>query len=163
MIAIIDKSILLPIFDWMATTSVSQAISNSKYAFAVIEVFHLFGIILLLGSSSLMALRLLGLAMKQQKVTDVARSISWYTFAGLLTMLVTGGLMMVSIPNKYYHSVPFWWKMGFFWTGVLFHFTLYRKATRSDRTGLLLGGITAILAIVLWYGTGAFGRAIGFY
>ena len=41
--------------------------------------------------------------------------------------------------------------------------TLYRKATRSDRTGLLLGGLTALLAVVLWYGTGAFGRAIGFY
>jgi hypothetical protein len=46
---------------------------------------------------------------------------------------------------------------------MVFHFTLYRKATRSDRTGLLLGGITALLTIVLWYGTGAFGRAIGFY
>ena len=157
------REALLPFFNWLGTSPFGTAIADSRYAFAVIEVFHLFGIILLLGSTSLVALRLVGLGLKQQKITEVARSVRWYTFAGLLTMLVTGGMMMVSIPTKYYHSVPFWWKMGFFWTAVLFHFTLYRKATRSDRTGLLLGGITAALAIILWYGTGAFGRAIGFY
>jgi hypothetical protein len=53
--------------------------------------------------------------------------------------------------------------MAFFWTGVIFHFTLYRKVTRSDRTGLLLGGLTALLTFVLWYGAGVFGRAIAFY
>jgi len=159
----IDKTIFAPFFDWLQTFPLGTAISNSKYAFAIIEVFHLFGIILLLGSASLMSLRLLGLAMREQKITEVSRAVGWFTFVGLATMLVTGFLMMASIPTKYYHSVPFWWKMGFFWTGFVFHFTLYRKATRSDRTGLVLGGITALLAIVLWYGTGAFGRAIGFY
>jgi hypothetical protein len=53
--------------------------------------------------------------------------------------------------------------MGFFWTGVVFHFTVFRKVTRSHSVGLLVGGLTALIMIVLWYGTGAFGRAIGFY
>lgn len=110
-----------------------------------------------------MALRLVGLGMREQPISEVARQVGWYTFVGLVTMLITGLLMLSSIPNKYYVSVPFWWKMLFFWAGVIFHFTLYRKATRSDNTGLLLGGITAILTITLWYGTGVFGRAIGFY
>lgn len=154
---------LLPLFNWLGTTPVGTAIADSKYAFAIIEVFHLFGIILLLGGASLMALRLVGLTMKQQTVSEVGRQLGWYTFFGLVTMLVTGLLMVSSIPNKYYHSGPFWWKMGFFWTGVLFHFTVYRKVTRSDRVGLIVGGFTALVTIFLWYGTGAFGRAIGFY
>ena len=154
---------VLPIFEWLGTTSLGTSISESRYAFAIIEVFHLFGIILLLGSASLMALRLVGLTMKEQTISEVSRHVSAYTFVGLLTMIVTGMLMLSSTPTKYYHSSPFWWKMIFFWTGFVFHFTLYRKATRSDRTGLLLGGLTALLAVVLWYGTGAFGRAIGFY
>ncbi len=157
------KDLLLPLFNWLGESGFGKAIADSKYAFAIIEVFHLFGIILLLGGASLMALRLVGLSMKEQKISEVARQVSKFTSVGLLTMLVSGILMMSSIPNKYYHSVPFWWKMGFFWSGVVFHFTLYRKATRSDNTGLLLGSITALLAVVLWYGTGALGRAIGFY
>jgi hypothetical protein len=53
--------------------------------------------------------------------------------------------------------------MLFFWTGVVFHFTIYRKATRSDRTGLAFGAFTGLVSVVLWYGTGVFGRAIGFF
>jgi uncharacterized protein DUF6644 len=162
-VLLIDKSVFLPFFNWLEQTYVGMAIANSRYAFAIIEIFHLFGIILLLGSVSLMALRLAGLTMREQSITEVSRQLGWYTFFGMVTMLATGLMMVSSIPNKYYHSGPFWWKMGFFWTAVVFHFTLYRKATRSDRTGLLLGGITALLVFVLWYGTGAFGRAIGFY
>jgi len=157
------KQALLPLFNWLGNSSIGHAIADSKYAFAIIEVFHLFGIILLLGSASLMALRLVGLAMREQKISDLSRQLGWYTLVGLLTMIVTGLMMVSSIPNKYYQSNLFWWKMGFFWAGVVFHFTIYRKVTRSDRIGLALGAFTAIVVIVLWYGTGAFGRAIGFF
>jgi len=157
------KQALLPLFNWLGNSSIGHAIADSKYAFAIIEVFHLFGIILLLGSASLMALRLVGLTMREQKISDLSRQLGWYTLVGLLTMIVTGLMMVSSIPNKYYQSNLFWWKMGFFWAGVVFHFTIYRKVTRSDRIGLALGAFTAIVVIVLWYGTGAFGRAIGFF
>ena len=157
------KQALLPLFNWLGNSSIGHAIADSKYAFAIIEVFHLFGIILLLGSASLMALRLVGLTMREQKISDLSRQLGWYTLVGLLTMIVTGLMMVSSIPNKYYQSNLFWWKMGFFWTGVVFHFTVYRKVTRNDGTGLLLGGITGLVAVVLWYGTGIFGRAIAFF
>jgi len=157
------REALLPLFTWLGQSSLGQAIANSKYAFAVIEVFHLFGIILLLGSASLMALRLVGLAMREQKISELSRQLGWYSLVGLLTMIATGLMMVSSIPNKYYVSNLFWWKMGFFWSGVVFHFTIYRKVTRSDRIGLALGAFTAIVVVVLWYGTGAFGRAIGFF
>lgn len=157
------REALLPLFTWLGESSLGTAIADSKYAFAIIEVFHLFGIILLLGSASLMALRLVGLTMRDQKISDLSRQLRWYTLAGLLAMIVTGVMMVSSIPNKYYVSNLFWWKMGFFWCGVVFHFTIYRKVTRSDRIGLALGTFTAIVVVVLWYGTGAFGRAIGFF
>ena len=86
-----------------------------------------------------------------------------YASSDLLTMLVTGLLMISSIPNKYYHSGPFWWKMGFFWVGVVFHFTLYRKVTRSDQDRTAAWRADRVWRSCLWYGTGAFGRAIGFY
>src|SRR4030095_6681905 len=109
-----DKSIFLPFFDWLGNSIMGMAIANSKYAFAIIEVFHLLGIILLLGGSSLMALRLMGLTMREQKISAVAGQVGWYSLFGLIAMFVTGLMMVSSIPNKYYHSGPFWWKMLFF-------------------------------------------------
>lgn len=158
-----DTSIVLPLFEWIGETAIGKSIAESTYAFAIIEIFHLFGIVLLLGSATVMALRLCRLTMKQLPVSFVARQLGWYTFSGLVAMLVSGYLMFASAPTKYYNSGPFWWKMMFFWTAVVFHFTLYRRITRSDRAGLILGGVTAVLAIFLWYGTGVFGRAIGFF
>src|SRR5688572_33305489 len=105
------KEALHPLFEWLGKTALGVAIAESTYAFAIIEVFHLFGIILLLGSASLMALRLAGLTMREQKVSEVSRQLGWYTLTGLVTMIVTGLLMVSSIPNKYYNSGPFWWKI----------------------------------------------------
>src|SRR5678810_618905 len=143
------KQALLPLFTWLGHSALGQAVADSKYAFAIIEVFHLFGIILLLGSASLMALRLVGLTMRDVKVSELSRQLRWYSLVGLLTMITTGVMMVSSIPNKYYLSNLFWWKMGFFWTGFVFHFTIYRKVTRSDRIGLALGAFTAIVVLSL--------------
>jgi len=158
-----SKEAFLPFFNWLGETSLGRAIADSKYAFAIIEVFHLFGIVLLLGGASLMMLRLVGLTMRRQTISEVGKAVGWYTFMGLTTMLVTGFMMMSSIPLKYYHNTPFWWKMAFFWSGVVFHFTVYRKVTRSDKSSLALGAVTGGVAVILWYTTAAFGRAIGFF
>ena len=96
---LIDKSVLFPVFDWLGQTSLGVAIANSKYAFAIIEVFHLLGIILLLGSASLMALRLAGLTMREQSITEVSRQIGGYTFLGLITMMTTGLMMLHQSTN----------------------------------------------------------------
>jgi len=79
------KQALLPLFNWLGNSSIGHAIADSKYAFAIIEVFHLFGIILLLGSASLMALRLVGLTMREQKISDLSRQLGW--FGGRLELL----------------------------------------------------------------------------
>jgi hypothetical protein len=146
----------------MDGSAIGVAISQSQYAFAVIEIFHLFGIILL-GSASLMALRLAGLTMREQSISELGRQLRPFTLIGLATMLATGLLMVVSAPAKYYDSGPFWWKMAFFFAGVVFHFTVYRKVTRNDGTGRWKAWVTAALTVVLWYGTGALGRAIAFF
>src|SRR5262245_55165962 len=103
-----------------------------------------------------MSLRVAGLTLREQKISEVSRQVRGYMLTGLLVMFATGLMMLSSTPNKYYESGPFWWKMGFFWTGVVFHFTVFRKVTRNDSTGLLLGGLSGLLAVVLWYGTGIF-------
>jgi hypothetical protein len=159
----IDKNSFIPLFQWFSEFKVAKAIAESTYAFAIIEVFHLFGIVLLLGGATVMSLRLLNLMWRDRPVSMVARELGWFTFIGLMAMLISGVLMFASNTQKYFASIPFWWKMLFFWGGVAFHFTMYRKVTRSDNTGLILGGLTAVLALTLWYGTGILGRAIGFY
>jgi hypothetical protein len=62
---------------------------------------------------------------------------------------------------KAYASVPFQVKMLFLFAAIIFHYTLYRRATRSDHAQIW-GKLAAIVSILLWLGVGIGGRGIGF-
>src|SRR5262249_7305814 len=138
-------------------------IRNHQYPFAIIEVVHLFGLTLLLGGVFLMSLRLFGLILRDTPAPKVARQLGWISFIGLATVTVTGVSLFASEALKCFSNEMFWYKMAFFFPATLFHFTLYRKATRSDKSKPFLRGLAGGLALFLWFGVAVFGRAIGYF
>jgi len=57
--------VLEPLVTWAYNTSISASIRASQWAVAVLEVFHLFGLIFLLGSVFMIALRAFGIVMQR--------------------------------------------------------------------------------------------------
>ena len=154
---------LQPIFMWFENTSIGNYVRSHQYPFAIIEVFHLFGLTLLLGGIFLMSLRLFGLIMKDMPVPQVARQLGWISFSGFLLAATTGASLFASEAMKCFNNNMYWYKMAFFFPATLFHFTMYRKVTRSASSGPAIRGLTGILALVLWFGVAVFGRAIGYF
>ena len=154
---------LKPIFLWSEATWIGNYIRAHQYPFAIIEVFHLFGLTLLLGGIFVMSLRLFGLTLRETPVPQVARSLGWVSFAGLAVMATTGYSLYASEALKCFSNDMFWYKMFFFFPATIFHFTLYRKVTRSPDSGIFMRALTGILALVLWFGVAVFGRAIGYF
>ena len=152
-----------PFFSWWEETWMGTAIRNSQYSFAVIEVVHLFGLTLLLGGIFLMSLRLFGLIMRDTRLSQVARQLGWISFSGLVLMVLTGVPLFASEALKCYNNNMYWYKMAFFFPATLFHFTLYRKVTRTDSSQPFVRGLTGFLALFLWFGVAVFGRAIGYF
>jgi hypothetical protein len=155
---------LLPFFQWVATTSLSQAIANSKWAFAVIESVHLLALSVIGGAVLIVDLRLLGLGIRSQTVADVARDAQPWLVGSLLVMLVSGVLLFFSEPIKCYYSTPFRVKMLCLVLGTIFAFTVRRKVTLAGegRVGQLWLKVVALVSLSLWFGVGAGGRWIGF-
>jgi hypothetical protein len=58
-------------FQWLQDTAVGSHISNSFWLFPFIECFHVFGIVVLVGATGVLDLRLLGLALKGQSVSKL--------------------------------------------------------------------------------------------
>jgi hypothetical protein len=56
----------------------------------------------------------------------------------------------------------FWFKMAFLASAMVFHFTVYRWVTRRNEAPRLLRILAATLTLLLWFGVGFGGRAIGF-
>jgi hypothetical protein len=151
------------IFLWLDHSGLANVIRSSTWAFAALEVVHLLGLTLLLGSIAVLDLRLLGVGLKDQTVTEIALDTSPWTMIGLGTVTVTGIIMAVAEANRLYDSGPFLIKMVLFVLAVTLTFTFHRGVTKSpppSAGAALRGGIVSLL---LWFGVGFAGRAIAFF
>jgi len=154
---------LLPFFEWNEAAPWGKAISATVWMFPVIETIHILALTVMYGAMTIIDLRLLGLGMRRQPVTLLTKNLQPYMTWGLITMLVTGYLLFCSEAMKCFNNSMYWYKMAFFFPATIFHFTLYRKVTRSATSGPAIRGLTGILALFLWFGVAVFGRAIGYF
>jgi hypothetical protein len=154
---------IVPFFQWCDDTPISQAIRNSRFAFPIIENFHLFALTVLLGSLVVLVLRQFGLLYKTQPISEVASALRPWNRWSLAVMLTSGLLLFLSEAMKCYGNTSFRIKMLFLFFALLFQFTFYNRVVESEGKSALLGGkIAAAIAICLWFGVGLAGRAIGF-
>jgi len=155
---------MLPFFQWVSTTAVSQAINQSSWAFAVIESVHLLALAVIGGAVLMLDLRLLGLGLRDQPIERVARDAQPWLVGSLIVMLVSGVLLFASEPIKCYYSTPFWIKMTSLLLAMIFAFTVRRRVALAGegRVKPIWLKVVGMVSLVLWFGVGAGGRWIGF-
>ena len=64
---------VLAFCEWLEQTSVGTAVRDSLWLFPVIETIHIFGIICLVGATSILDLRLMGLTFREEPVSKLAK------------------------------------------------------------------------------------------
>jgi len=153
---------LLPFFRWADHTWVAVFIRDSTWIFAFLEVLHLFGLTLFLGTMTVVALRMCGAGLKGQSLKDVASDAFPFTIAGLAVSVASGLLLFVSEALKCYGSLPFFIKMGLLFAGLLYLFTFQRRLTKADQPSGA-AKYAAVLSLLVWFGVGLAGRAIAFF
>ena len=157
--------VLEPLVTWAYNTSISAWIRASQWAVAILEVFHLFGLIFLLGSVCMIALRAFGLVMQRDPVDRVVRNLAPATIGGLVLMTITGALIFSSGATRYIDSRSFQVKMVFYVLAITAQFATYVMALRKKDSGRRLSPLWMVmggLALLLWFGVGIAGRAIAF-
>ena len=153
------------VFQWLERTSLSVAINESLWAFAVVEAVHLLALAVIGGAVLVVDLRLLGLAFQQQRVGDVARVAQPWFIWSLGAMLLTGFVLFLSLAaSKYYVHDYFWVKMYFLAGAMLFSALIRHRVIMGDdaRANSALGKVVALVSIFLWSGVGFAGKAIGY-
>ena len=153
---------LFPFVQWVAHTGVGIAMRKSTILFPAVEVAHVLGLTLLLGSVLAVDMRLLGAGIKRQSASTVAVSVSPVFWTGLALALGTGLVLFVGEPVKCFYNAAFWWKMGLLLAAIVFHLTLFRRISRADGGSAIARRSAAILSLTLWFGVGVAGRVIGF-
>ncbi len=155
---------------WIDHTAMGTAIRQSTWLFPFIETFHLFGIVSLVTSTSILDLRLLGTGpMFHWPVSKLTRRLLPWAWWGFTVQIVTGLLRTSSEAAKNYHNPAFRLKMLLVLLAALnfwvFHATSYQHVSDwdNDRLSPLPARLMGIFSILLWFGIVAAGRYIAYY
>jgi hypothetical protein len=155
---------LLPFFEWLQHTYLGETIRHSATLIATLEIVHLIGLTLLLGTILMVDLSLLGFGIGRQPVSRIARELSSWTVAGLAIMLLSGPLILSSEAVKCYKTPAFWIKMALLAIAVTFHFTVHRRVTLAEPPAShRSAGIVACLSLGLWVGVALAGKGIAIF
>jgi|SRR5581483_3492421 len=153
---------LLPLFEQIQSSPVGQTIRHSAALIALLEIVHLIGLTLLLGTILMVDLSLLGYGIGSQSTARVALGLRNWTTAGLWVLLATGPLIFISEAVKCYKSPVFWIKMALLVLAIWFHFTTHRRTALADPPPPDAKGV-AILSLVLWFGVALAAKAIAIF
>ena len=159
---------MLEFCQWLDQTSVGSAIRQSLWLFPAIETMHLLGMAALLATITLLDLRLMGLAARDQPISKMsARLIPWAWLA-FAVQVITGTLLFSSEAVKIYGNPAFRLKMLLLLLAggqaLIFQTLVPRKLTAwDDRPALPVAAkVIGLTSILLWLGIVTAGRFIGF-
>jgi hypothetical protein len=159
---------MLEFCQWLDQTAVGSTIRQSLWLFPAIETVHLLGMAALVGTITVLDLRLLGWTMPQRRVSEVVARLLPWTWLGFGVQVVTGALLFSSEAVKIYGNPAFRLKMLFLLLAgiqaLIFQTVVSRKLPAWDNRPAppVVARITGMISILLWIAIVTAGRFIGF-
>jgi hypothetical protein len=138
-------------------------IARWEWVFPVVESIHICGFTLLVGTIVILDLRLLGLCLRRQSISQVARDLAPWVWTGIILQLTTGPFLFSGDPHEYVQIAAFRNKMALLLLALIFHFTVIRMATAPARDSAPLGWRkpAAVVSLGLWVSVMLAGLWIG--
>jgi hypothetical protein len=154
---------LMPLFEYVEALHLGNALDDSGYLVAFINIAHLLALTVFLGAVLVVDVRLLGRGFIKEPLSRVARDAQPWLVAGFIAVVITGILQVLGTPMKAYHSAQFWFKMQLLVVAVIFNFVVRYRITQADenRVGPLWGKVAALVSLALWTTIAVEGRLIG--
>ncbi len=159
---------LLGFFEWLAHTRASVAMSESIWAFPIVESVHVLTLCLFLGMATLLDLRLLSFVMRDVPVSDVMSRLLPWTTAGFVLMVISGVLTFLNAPVRYYENIFFRIKIAALLVAGLnawvFHSGIWLKVSEWDRDAVppFRARLAGIVSLVVWACVVVAGRMIAY-
>ena len=155
----------LSLLNTLMHTGLSTAIRESTWAVMAMESMHLIGLTLLGGPALIVGLGSLRPGgLRGLSVPTLIAALWPIAFFGLGLMVLSGSLIALSMPFKYYENAAFRWKMLLLALALTTTAELVRISRLGHQTpsqGARQRGLS-LIASALWVGVGFSGRLIGF-
>jgi len=158
---------IMPFLKSLEDSGLATTIRNSAYWFPTLEAVHVMALALMLGTITVVDLRLLGLASKGRSAGRVSSEVLKCTWGAFAVVALTGVIMFTTNARVYAHNTAFLIKLVLLAAAginmVVFHATAERSISRWDRQAAPpIGKATAVLSLALWIAVVFAGRVVGF-
>jgi hypothetical protein len=152
---------------WLETTSFAAAMREWLWLYPIVEIVHIVGLSVLVGSAALFDLRLLGLS-RSIRVTALAEHLLSWARRSLLLIVPTGLMMFTAHATEMASNPAFQLKMVLLVTAGLnaaaFHAGVFRTVAAWDLEAPAPGAAkaSAILSLCLWASVITCGRLLAY-
>jgi hypothetical protein len=157
---------LFEVCQWIQDTQVGTAIRESILVYPIILAVHVLALTVSVGTLMWFDLRLLGIKMRSQRVSEVYRGLMPTMLCGFLVMFATGGLLFWALAGKLYGNVYFRIKLCALLCAALnalvYHLTTERTIADWDAAPLppLRARAAGLISMICWIVVIGAGRRI---
>ncbi|HEV3329528.1 MAG TPA: DUF6644 family protein [Bryobacteraceae bacterium] len=138
----------------------TNPINNTEWGFPLLEIIHIAGFTLSIGTIAIVDMGLLGYG-KRGTAAQLLKETGPWTLVGLIIMLISGPLIFSSDPNMYLGNASFRFKLTALLIAIVYNYTVHRKvALSSSSPGV--SKIVGIVSLALWISVVAGGLFIAF-
>ena len=154
------------VFEWLEHSSLAVYIRQSPLLFPAIEIVHIAGFIVLVGSAFLFDLRLLGVA-KKLPVKDVADYVLPWSRRSLIVVVPSGLLLFISQAEALSTNGVFGLKLILiflaFTNAGIFHRFTFRSVSNWSTSTPPAAKVAAVASLLLWTSVITCGRLIAYF
>jgi hypothetical protein len=152
----------------LEATRLAERIRESWYFFPFLEALHVVGLTMVVGTITILDLRMLGIASVRRPVSRVAIDVERWAWIAFLLTALTGALMFITNASVYYYNIFFRLKMAMLLVAglnvLMFDLTARRSLSQwnGDAKAPPAGRAAAAVSLILWVAIIFMGRWIGF-
>jgi hypothetical protein len=141
---------------WLEHTDFGTSLRESTLMFPLVEGTHLLALGVSVGTIAISDLRLLGWALRRERVSDVMGQLLPWSIGGFGVMMLTGALLFWSEAAGAYNSIWFRIKILFLVfaavNALAYHASIHRRLAEWDRDPVPppRARLAGLLSLVFW-------------
>ena len=152
---------------WIERSALATAMRQELWLYPSVEIVHIWGFVMLVGSIAMLDLRLLGLS-SRVPVRELSRHLLPWTLGALLLIVPSGLMMFIAHADDFITNRAFVLKLTLIFAAginaVFFHLGPYRSVEKWNVAVATppAAKLHAALSLMMWMGVIACGRLLAY-
>ena len=157
---------------WLNTTDAHfwarGLLRSASWVSPTVQSIHIVSMAVVIGTIGFIDLRMLGVAARSQSPAEMARRLMPWFWMALVLLFLTGAMLILNLPARYFDNIAFFAKVLLLVLGVALTLVLVRGLARGEdhwtttpakvRAARLIAGVSA----AAWVGVVLAGRWIAY-